>query len=148
MKKLAFLPLLLLLFTSCISTRNTIKNIDDSAPDPKVFGDRFVVTEISTDPKYGYDADYPVNVFYKTSNNETLNAERYLRALTGPNGEKLFFRKVDSCCPFPSTRSDMGAGFVDIYEVKWVGQKKKVLLYINIYAKGVIKAPVGFGVKS
>lgn len=148
MKKLAFVSILLLLITSCVSTKNTIKNIDDSAPEPKIFGDRFVVTEISNDPKYGYDPDYPVNVFYKTSNNETINAERYLRALTGPNGEKIFFKKVDSCCPFPSKRSDMGAGFVDIYEVTWVGQTKKIRLYINIYAKGLVKAPVGFGFKS
>jgi len=148
MKKLALLSIVLLFVSSCVSTKNTIKNIDENAPEPKIFGDRFVVSEISKDPKYGYDKDYPVNVFYKTSKNETLNAERYLKALTGPNGEKIFFKKIDSCCPFPSTHSDMGAGFVDIYEVTWVGQKKRLKLYINIYAKGEIKAPVGFGVKS
>ena len=147
MRKLIFVPILLLTIASCVSTKNTIMNIDESAPAPKLSGDMFVLTEFSNDPKYGYDPDYPVNVFYKTSKNETINAERFLRALSGPNGEKLLFKKVDSCCPFPSAHSDMGAGFVDIYELTWVGQKKRVRLYINVYAKGEIKVPVGLGLK-
>lgn len=147
MKKLIFIPLLLLVLSSCVSTKMTIKNIDDNAPAPKLQGDAFVLTEFSNDPKYGYDPDYPVNVFYKNSKNETINAERYLRALSGPNGEKLFFKKVDSCCPFPSKHTDMGAGFLDIYELNWVGQKKRVRLYINIYEKGALQVPVGLGLK-
>lgn len=147
MNKLIAIPVLLFLLASCVSTKNTIKNIDESAPAPKVSGDAFVITEFSKDPKYGYDPDYPVNVFYKTSKNETINAERYLRALSGPNGEKLFFKKVDSCCPFPTVHSDMGAGFVDIYELSWVGQKKRLRLYINVYSKGEIKVPMGLGLK-
>lgn len=147
MKKLIFIPLLLLVISSCVSTKMTIKNIDDNAPAPKLQGDAFVLTEFSNDPKYGYDPDYPVNVFYKNSKNETVNAERYLRALSGPNGEKLFFKKVDSCCPFPSKHTDMGAGFLDIYELSWVGQKKRIRLYINIYEKGALQVPVGLGLK-
>ncbi|RZJ70475.1 2-dehydro-3-deoxyphosphooctonate aldolase [Flavobacterium sp.] len=147
MKKLIFLSLLCFSLASCVSTKNTIMNIDESAPEPKLKGDTFIVTEFSTNPKYGYHPDYPVNVFYRTSKNETINAERYLRALSGPNGEKIFFKKVDSCCPLSTTHSDMGAGFVDIYELRWIGQKKKVLLYINIYSKGEVKVPVGLGLK-
>jgi len=133
--------------TGCVSTKNTIMNIDESAPDPKLKGDAFIIAEFSKDPKYGYDPDYPVNVFYRTSKNETINAERFLRALSGPKGEKIFYKKIDSCCPFPSAHSDMGAGFVDIYEVKWVGQKKILKLYINVYAKGEIKVPMGLGLR-
>lgn len=147
MKKLILIPILSLMLASCVSTKSTIMNIDDNAPTPKVKDNAFVITEFSKDPKYGYDPDYPVNVFYMNSKNETINAERYLRALSGPNGEKLFFKKVDSCCPFPSKRTDMGAGFIDIYELSWVGQKKRVRLYINIYEKGAILVPVGLGLK-
>lgn len=147
MKRRLFIPLLLLVLTSCVSTKMTIKNIDDNAPAPKLQGDAFVLTEFSNDPKYGYDPDYPVNVFYKNSKNETINAERYLRALGGPNGEKLFFKKVDSCCPFPSKHTDMGAGLLDVYELSWVGQKKRIRLYINIYEKGALQVPVGLGLK-
>jgi hypothetical protein len=41
----------------------------------------------------------------------------------------------------------MGAGFLDVYEVKWEGQKKPVLLYLNIYEKGILMVPVGFSLK-
>lgn len=144
-----FLPLLaLFLLTSCVSTKNTIRNIDDNAPEPKLKDDRFLITQVSNDPKYGYDPDYPVNVFYRNSKDENLNAVRYLKGLSGPKGEKLFFKKIDSCCPFPTKRNEMGAGFVDLYEVTWVGQQKPVVLYLNIYAKGIVMAPMGFQPKT
>lgn len=136
----------LLVLTSCVSTKNTIKNINDNAPEPILKSNAFVLKEISTDPKYGFDADYPVNVFYKNTKDENLNAERYLNALAGPNGEKIFYNKIDSCCPFPTKRTEMGAGFIDIYEITWVGIKKPILLYVNIYAKGNLLAPQGFSI--
>ena len=148
MKK-ALLYFVLLSFTiSCISTKSTLKNIDDNAPIPKLTVDNtFVITEYSKDKKYGYDKDYPINVFYYSTRNETINQERFLNALTGPKGQKISFSKIESCCPFPTKRSEMGAGFLDVYEVKWEGLKKPILLYMNIYEKGVLKVPVGFGLK-
>jgi hypothetical protein len=38
----------------------------------------------------------------------------------------------------------MGGGFLDIYEVTWVGQKSPIKLYLNIYEKGELMAPMGF----
>ena len=148
MKK-ALLYFVLLSFTiSCISTKSTLKNIDDNAPIPKLTVDNtFVITEYSKDKKYGYDKDYPINVFYYSTRNETINQERFLNALTGPKGQKISFSKIESCCPFPTKRSEMGAGFLDVYEVKWEGLKKPILLYMNIYEKGILKVPVGFGLK-
>lgn len=136
--------LLALLLTACVSTKNTIRNIDDNAPEPVLKGKAFVLTEMASDAKYGYDEDYPANVFFKSVQNDTINATRFLNALAGPKGEKIFFKKVDTCCPFPTGRSEMGAGFVDIYEVTWVGQKKPIRLYINSYAKGKVLIPMGF----
>lgn len=144
-----FIPLLfaILVASSCASTKLTIKNIDDNAPIPQLKGDHFVLTESSTDKKYGYDPDYPVNVFFRNSKDENINAQRYLNALSGPNGEKIFYKKIDSCCPFPSKKTDMGAGFIDVYEISWVGQQKPLKLYINIYERGALLVPVGFGLK-
>ena len=84
--KFSLFVVLISLFTSCVSTRSTLKNVDDNAPIPTLKGDAFVLNEYSKDKKYGYDPDYPVNVFYKNTKDENLNAERYLRALAGPNG--------------------------------------------------------------
>jgi len=122
--------------------------VDNNAPIPQVTKENaFLVTQYSKDPKYGFDPDYPVNVFYRNASNETLNAERYLNALAGPNGEKITYKKLESCCPFPTKRSEMGAGFLDVYELKWDGQKEIVKLYVNIYERGYLLAPMGLTIK-
>lgn len=148
MKKLLFYMAVLLLSVSCISTKSTLKNVDDTAPTPKLSSDNtFIITEYSKDKKYGYDKDYPINVFFQNTRNETINQERFLNALAGPRGEKLTYTKLESCCPFPTKRSPMGAGFLDVYELKWEGQKKPTLLYFNIYEKGILKVPTGLSLK-
>ena len=135
-------------FTSCVSTKSTLKNVDDNAPIPKLSNDNtFILTEYSKDKKYGYDADYPVNVFYINAKDENLNAMRYLNALAGPKGEKITFTKIESCCPFPTKRVEIGAGFLDIYELKWEGQDKPIRLYVNIYERGYLLVPVGLSIK-
>lgn len=136
------------LFTSCVSTKSTLKNVDDNAPIPKLTKDNtFIITEYSKDPKYGYHQDYPINLFYRNTINETINQQRFLNALAGPNGELLSFKKLESCCPFPTKRSEMGAGFLEVYEVTWEGLQKPIRLYLNIYEKGVLMVPVGFSIK-
>ena len=148
MKKIVAFISLILLTTSCVSTKSTIQNIDDNAPIPQISQyNTFVITEFSKDEKYGYNQDYPINVFYRNTLNESINQERFLNALSGPKGEKISFKKLESCCPFPTKRSEMGAGFLDVYEVTWQGQKKPIILYLNIYEKGALKVPVGFTLK-
>lgn len=133
-------------FNSCVSTKSTLKNVDENAPIPKLTAaNTFVITAFSQDSKYGFNRDYPVNVFYKNSKDENSNPSRYLNALSGPNGEKVFFKKIEVCCPFPTKNSEMGGGILHIYEVTWVGLKKPLKLYLNIYEKGALLVPVGFG---
>ena len=139
---------LLLLTVSCVSTQSFIKNIDNTAPIPKLTKDNtFLITEFSKDKKYGYDQDYPINVFYLSTQNETINQERFLNALAGPAGEKISFKKIESCCPFSTKMSNMGAGFLDVYELNWKDQKKPVRLYLNIYERGALLVPVGLSIK-
>lgn len=150
MKKQVFLLLFFVsvMTVSCGGIKNTIKNIDDSAPTPMLKKDNsFVLTVISDDAKYGYDPDYPINIFYRTTSNDTINQERFLKALAGPNGEKLFYKKLESCCPFPTKRSEIGAGFLDVYQLQWVGCKKPLILYFNIYEKGKLMVPKGLTAK-
>jgi hypothetical protein len=148
MKKRLVLLLLPLLIASCVSTRSTLQNVDDNAPTPLLSsGNYFILKEFSTDKRYGYNKDYPINVFYYSTKNDTINQERFLNALSGPKGEKIRFKKLESCCPFPTKRSEMGAGFLDVYEIEWDGLKNSILLYMNIYEKGYLKVPVGFGLK-
>jgi len=148
MKKAVSLLVLVCVLGSCVSTRSTLKNVDDNAPIPKLTADNtFVITEFSKDPRYGYDKDYPINIFFRNTKDENINQARFLNALTGPKGEKISFVKLESCCPFPTKRSEMGAGYLDVYEIRWEKQKKPIKLYLNIYEKGYLMVPVGFGLK-
>lgn len=147
MKKLLAIATVILL-ASCVSTKNTIKNIDDKALMPALNKDKnFVITEISTDSKYAYDQDYPVNIGFLPFNVGELSAKRYLNALSGPNGEEITYTKTESCCPFPTKKDGLGAGLLDVYEVTWEGLAKPKVIYINLYEKGAVKAPEGFGIK-
>ncbi|WP_433829695.1 2-dehydro-3-deoxyphosphooctonate aldolase [Flavobacterium anhuiense] len=148
MKKIALLLIILISASSCVSSKSTLKNVDDNAPDLILKKDNtFSITQFAKDKKYGYDPDYPVNIFFQNTNNETLNEVRFLNALAGPNGEKITFHRLETCCPFPTKRSNMGAGFLNVYELKWDGQKKPVKLYLNIYEKGILMVPVGLRLK-
>lgn len=148
MKKIAFFILLLLTATSCVSSKSTLKNVDDNAPDLVLKKDNtFAITLFSNDKKYGYNPDYPINIFYQNTRNETLNETRFLNALAGPNGEKITYKRLETCCPFPTKRSDMGAGFLNVYELTWPGQKKPITLYLNVYEKGILMVPMGLSLK-
>jgi hypothetical protein len=148
MKKIVLFIALLIACASCVSTKSTLKNVDNNAPNLRVTDQNtFVITEYSKDKKYGYDQDYPINIFYRNTANETVNQERFLNALAGPKGEKITYTKLESCCPFPTKNTDLGAGFLDVYELKWEGQKKQVKLYLNIYEKGILMVPVGLTLK-
>ncbi len=134
--------------SACTSTKNTIRNIDDTIPMPALSKEKtFIITEISADSKYGFDQDYPVNLGFLPIQTAEINIKRYFGALSGPNGEALKYNKVDSCCPFPSKKNEMGAGIIDIYEVTWDGLKTPHRIYINLYEKGKVMAPKGFGIR-
>ena len=148
MKKTILFIALIITIASCSSTQSTLKNTDDNAPDLMLSQDNvFVITVYSKDKKYGYDKDYPVNIFFNNTANETINQQRFFNALAGPNGEKITYTKLENCCPFPTKRSELGAGFLDVYEIKWKGQKKPIQLYVNIYEKGILMVPVGLSIK-
>jgi len=148
MKKIVSFIALLIITTSCMSTKSTLKNVDDNAPVPSLTKDNtFAITQFSKDKKYGYDKDYPINIFYRSTVVDTINQQRYLNALAGPNGEKITYTKLESCCPFPTKKSDLGAGFLDVYQLTWTGQRNPIKLYLNIYEKGVLMVPVGLSLK-
>ena len=143
--------LILVLFSmlcSCVSTKSTLKNVDDHALIPKLNSNNvFVITEYSKDSKYGYDKDYPINVFYKNTKDENSNQECYLNALSGPKGETITYKKVETCCPFPTKNVEIGVGLIDVYEITWTGQKEPVRLYLNYFERGALMVPVGLTLK-
>ncbi len=138
----------LLGISSCISTKSTLKNVDDNAPNLIIRNNNtFVITQISNDKNYGYNKDYPVNIFYQNAKEPNANPTRFFNALTGPNGEIITYKKTSRCCPNPTKRYETGAGLLDVYEVSWPGLTTPKTLYINIYEKGIVMAPMGFSLK-
>ncbi len=148
MKKTLLFITLLLIMISCGSVKSSIKNIDNNAPLP-ILGknNTFIIKDYSNDKKYGYDKDYPINIYFRGTKNDTINQKYFLNALAGPKGEKIIYTKMENCCPFPTKSSDVGAGFLDVYELKWEGLKKPIVLYLNIYERGLLQVPVGLTAK-
>lgn len=138
----------LTIFISCISTKSTIQNIDNSAVMPKLDGNAFIIEEYANDSKYGFNENYPINLgFFKNENSNTTNIVRFFNGLTSKTGEKLSYKKIGTCCPYPSKNNSVGAGTLDIYEVSVEGKTEKWILYINIYERGKILCPNGFEIK-
>lgn len=139
---------LLVLFASCISTKNTIQNIDDTAILPKIVYGQFVLTETSNDSEYGYSEFYPINLgFSKFENSNNSNVNRFFNSITGPNGEKVTYRLLETCCPFPSKNNKMGAGTLDLYEIYLNEKTSNKKIYINTFEKGKVICPKGFSIK-
>jgi hypothetical protein len=133
---------------SCVSTKSTLKNVDEHALIPKLNANNtFAITEYSKDPKYGYDKDYPINVFYKNTKDENINQQRFLNALAGPKGEPIAYKKIETCCPFPTKNVEIGVGLLDVYEITWQGQTAPVRLHLNYFEKGTLLVPVGLTLK-
>jgi hypothetical protein len=149
MKKYNFLLILVTIatFTSCGSIKSSLTNLDHNAIKPQIKNNQFVLTEYASDGKYGYDKDYPINLGFENEKYSSKNVALFFNALAGPKGEKISYDKVDTCCPFPTKKSVMGAGTLDIYNVIFEGSDKKIVLYINIYERGKVLCPKGFSIK-
>jgi hypothetical protein len=75
----------------------------------------------------------------------------YLDKLCGPNGEKIIFKRLGSCCPFETKNSPFGdTGFLDKYEVTYEGLKESVIVYLNMYdpPTGEFYAPPGLKMRN
>lgn len=140
-----------LIINSCAST-STLTVQNEQEPE-KVSEERweladdktFLITEISDDETYGYTVENPIKVGGINQSEGPLNERRYLNALYSPTGKAIDYYRKGSCCPFETENGFMGSGMLDIYEVTWKGQTVPIILYINMYDFGPLKAPKGFG---
>jgi hypothetical protein len=149
MRKIIVSALIVVLIISCVSTKSTIKNINDTISKPALNEalNSFVITTIAKDKKYGLDPDYPINVGFTILEEGLINQTRYLNALAGPNGEKIRYEIKKPCCPYPTKKSEIGVGLIDTYEITWDGLKKPIILYLNKYDKGELMIPLGFSIR-
>ena len=148
MKKIGILSFVLVFSISCVSTKNTIQNIDDTALLPKIVFGQFELVETATDMQYGYSEFYPINLgFSSYDNSNEQNVNRFFNSFIGLNGEKVTYKIIETCCPFPSKRNKMGAGTLVLYEIYLDGKPSNKKIYVNTFEKGKIMCPKGFLIK-
>jgi len=147
-KKIIYTLGILFLSVSCINTKLTIKNIDNNAKQVDMLNERtYKLSDKASDKKYGFDKDYPINLGFGLLHQREANKEKFLNALCGPNGEKITYTHTGNCCPFPTDKSQIGSGMLDVYTLTWEGNTKPLTIYLNIYEKGEILIPVGLSAK-
>ena len=89
------------LIISCSTTKQAVKtNLRNNQT--------FELTEISTDPTYGFSENNPVQVGGADKSEGPLNERRFLNALAGPNGEVVTYFRAGSCCPIKSKNDPFG----------------------------------------
>lgn len=146
MKKLLSLLFVMIVINSCSTSRKTS---GFTYGDPKVKQvlideSTFKVSVYSQDKTYGFTEKNPVMVGGVSEGPK--NERRYLNALAGPNGEKVQYYRLGSCCPFKTKNSEWG-GMLDKYEVSYEGLDTSFVLYINMYDSDTLKVPVGLKLK-
>lgn len=113
------------------------------APD----NNQIVATEAftSTDKAYGFSADKPVNLggFLRGTQYEGAHIE-YFDNLRGPAGQLVQAIRLGSCCPFEDSSLPFGGGLLDMYELRYDGLAKPVVIYVNLYKFEQPLAPSGF----
>jgi hypothetical protein len=147
MKKLFFLILVICsTLVSCISTKSTLKNVDNTAPKPVIKNNAFVITENTPEAKYGYHQDYPINLGFENEKLSEKNISLFFNALLGKENQNFTYKKLEDCCPFPSKRNVMGAGMLSVYEITFQDMST-AKLYINLFERGKVYCPKGFHIK-
>lgn len=103
----------------------------------------------TVDETYGYSETNPILVGGEDKTKGQEYEENYLRNLTGPNGEMVYFEHSNICCEFDTKNGWDGKGVLDLYSVHHDGMEEPVTLYFNMYDPnpGEIKAPQGFKLK-
>jgi hypothetical protein len=104
----------------------------------------FALTAISSDESYGYTPSNPIHVGGTKESSGPLNQRRFLNALLGPAGEEVSYVRKGSCCAFKTENGFNGFGLLDRYEVSYTGLDSPLILYIDMYDYGELKAPKGF----
>lgn len=151
---------LLILATSCSSTKKSASTSSDEDSDKpvtyantfkksqaiKLDEQTFQLDSVSIDDTYGFSQSNPIHVGGGFNEGAT-NQRRFLNALLGPDNELVTYHRLGSCCGFRSKNGMNGFGLLDRYEVSYPGLSKPIILYLNLYDYGILRAPKGFTFK-
>lgn len=130
---------------SCKSNKAAIDN-----EGPFLNANTYQLYDISKDAKYAYTEGFPVKVGGQNKNEGPLNQRRYLNALLGPDGEKIYFKHIKSCCYKKVKQSDgnVQLTYLDQYEISVSGKKQRFIIFLSMFEKEELLAPRGFTFKT
>lgn len=104
----------------------------------------FKIEKTAKSAAYGYSTQTPVKVGGAADNQGILNERRFLNALRGPNGEKITYELVGSCCYYQFTDSNQKQiGLLDRYKITIV-DKEYILYFAPYETEKELFAPKGF----
>lgn len=126
------------------SERQKMTKFKAEPPNSIIAGDRFIIETTSTDETYGFTEKNPIRV----GGTSPANERRFLNSIFGPEGQKLTYERLGSCCHFKTPNGMLDTGLLDMYEVKYEGLKEPVVIYIDMYDYAPLAAPKGFTLKA
>jgi hypothetical protein len=95
--------------------------------------------------EYGFSETNPILVGSLGGESPAANEHLYLSRLRGPDGQRVSYQRVGSCCAFPSPNGLFGdSGLLDQYLVSYEGLAHPLSLYLDMYDPGEVRAPLGF----
>jgi hypothetical protein len=101
------------------------------------------LTKHATSADYGFSEKLPVAVgggFDEGGH----NVYRYLNALAGPQGQRMHYTRVGTCCAFKTPDAPFeGTGLLEIFEVTYDGLTTAKRIYFNWYGAADPQIPVG-----
>jgi hypothetical protein len=104
----------------------------------------FKIEKTAASAAYAYSTQTPVKVGGAENNEGILNERRFLNALRGPNGEKITYELVGSCCYYEIKNPEhSNIGLLDSYKVT-VGEKEYILYFAPYETDKELFAPKGF----
>ena len=71
------------------------------------------------------------------------NRTYFLLSLRGPNGERVRYTRLGSCCAQPGPHGHLGREMLDIFQVTHRGLDEPIDLYFNVYSFDDPRVPVG-----
>lgn len=117
-----------------------------------------LLTGVSSNPVFGKSESSPVMLGMYEIDKAATNVEKYLNALTGPQGEAITYKRLKPCCPFKTknfilnytflpTEFNGKYGMLEKYSISYDDKHeiKSTILYFNLYDETKeLLAPQGF----
>lgn len=148
LSKYALICLFMWAFWGCTSTKKRNQPIYDETKSGFINPNTFQLYGVAENVEYGYTSDFPIPVGGKIKEEDVLNQRRYLNAITGPKGEKVIYRQLESCCyQKKNINGEMKLTYLDRYEISYEGNPQHFVIFIDSFEKGEMLAPKGFSFK-